>query len=98
MPRVDLGWLDLALCAQMPIEMVSDNHSDSVLAQQVCALCEVRPECLAYSLAEKERWGVWGGMPQETRQKLIGDDEDADYAGDEPGLDDQNDDVKAAAA
>jgi WhiB family redox-sensing transcriptional regulator len=78
--RVDLDWQDDALCAQMPVDFVPDNSADSVLAKKVCELCEVRPECLAYAIANDERYGVWGGLAQNELRELTHEEEDEEAA------------------
>ena len=39
-------------------------------ALKTCAVCTVRPTCLAFALLNDERYGVWGGMDQDERAKL----------------------------
>lgn len=39
-------------------------------AKAVCAGCSVRDECLAYALASRQRFGVWGGLSAQERRKL----------------------------
>jgi WhiB family transcriptional regulator, redox-sensing transcriptional regulator len=39
-------------------------------AKAVCATCPVTAECLAYALANDERWGVYGGKSERERRKL----------------------------
>jgi WhiB family redox-sensing transcriptional regulator len=40
-------------------------------ARRICAGCEVRPECLAWALAQPEQLaGVWGGTTERERRTL----------------------------
>lgn len=39
-------------------------------ALKTCAVCTVRPTCLAFALLNDERYGVWGGMDQDERAGL----------------------------
>jgi WhiB family redox-sensing transcriptional regulator len=39
-------------------------------AKAVCAACDVRRECLAFALATRQPYGVWGGTSPEERQVL----------------------------
>ncbi len=39
-------------------------------AKQICRGCSVRGECLDYALAADERYGVWGGLSAEERERL----------------------------
>jgi WhiB family redox-sensing transcriptional regulator len=41
-------------------------------ARAICSVCPVRPECLAYALADPESAGVWGGITERERRKLRG--------------------------
>lgn len=45
------------------------QHSDKAL--EVCAKCLVRSECLEYAVRNGEEWGVWGGMSEKPRRRLI---------------------------
>ena len=39
-------------------------------AKRVCADCAVRDECLEFALANRERFGVWGGPSERERRRL----------------------------
>jgi len=41
------------------------------LAKQVCARCRVAPQCLAWALAAREPYGIWGGMSTEEREAVL---------------------------
>ena len=38
-------------------------------AQQVCAQCQVRQQCLEFAIDAGERHGIWGGTTPEERQR-----------------------------
>jgi WhiB family redox-sensing transcriptional regulator len=40
-------------------------------AKRVCARCPVRDECLEYSLATKEEFGIWGGLDEWERRAIL---------------------------
>jgi WhiB family transcriptional regulator, redox-sensing transcriptional regulator len=40
-------------------------------AKQVCARCRVLPQCLAWALAAREPYGIWGGMSTEEREAVL---------------------------
>lgn len=45
--------------------------ADVAAAKQVCAGCEIQPECLERALAANERRGVWGGSTYSERRAII---------------------------
>jgi WhiB family redox-sensing transcriptional regulator len=47
-----------------------DRGIPAARAKAVCATCEVRSECLAYALADRELQGVWGGTSETERRAL----------------------------
>lgn len=40
-------------------------------ARDLCARCEVRAACLEYALAVGEPYGIWGGMTEAERRRLL---------------------------
>jgi WhiB family redox-sensing transcriptional regulator len=40
-------------------------------AKAVCAGCPVRPECRRYALDAREQYGVWGGLTEDERHRLL---------------------------
>ena len=39
-------------------------------AQQVCAECPVRAECLDYALTNHFEFGIWGGASERERRRI----------------------------
>jgi WhiB family redox-sensing transcriptional regulator len=67
----DLSWQEQALCAQTGAEFFFPEPGSSVRdAKRICGLCEMRPACLQYALANDERFGVWGGLSEKERLSL----------------------------
>ena len=67
---VSLEWMARALCAQTDPEAFFPERGGSTRqAKIICRRCEVRKECLTYALAAGERYGVWGGMSEQERNK-----------------------------
>lgn len=42
-----------------------------VEAKAICARCPVRPRCAAYALATREPYGIWGGLTEAERRRLL---------------------------
>ncbi len=40
-------------------------------AKQLCADCEVREDCLNTALAQRESYGIWGGLNEIERRGLL---------------------------
>ncbi|MCC9308095.1 WhiB family transcriptional regulator [Kitasatospora sp. RB6PN24] len=40
-------------------------------AKAVCGGCPVRVECRRYALAAREPYGVWGGLTEDERHRLL---------------------------
>jgi WhiB family redox-sensing transcriptional regulator len=71
LPEGDFGWQDESLCSQTDPESFFPERGASVReAKALCALCNVRDECLQYALDNDERFGVWGGLSERERRKL----------------------------
>lgn len=64
-------WREHALCAQTDPEAFFPNKGDSgEQAKRVCADCPVTSECLAWALAHRIPFGIWGGLSVEQRRRL----------------------------
>lgn len=64
-------WQSRALCAQTdPEAFFPEKGGSTKEAKRVCLTCEVRQDCLEYSLFNDERFGVWGGLSERERRKL----------------------------
>ncbi len=64
-------WQDFALCAETDPEAFFPEKGGSTReAKKVCRGCEVRAECLEYSLERDERFGIWGGLSERERRRL----------------------------
>ncbi len=65
------AWQDLALCAQTdPEAFFPDKGGSTKDAKRICALCDVKQDCLQYALDKDIRFGVWGGLSERERRKL----------------------------
>jgi WhiB family transcriptional regulator, redox-sensing transcriptional regulator len=65
------AWMRDGLCAQTdPEAFYPDEYSDVGPAKAVCAVCPVLAECRAYALETGQRFGVWGGLSANERQKI----------------------------
>jgi WhiB family redox-sensing transcriptional regulator len=47
------------------------SEEDAEEAKAICALCPVRQPCLEYALVNREREGVWGGMTDRERRRIL---------------------------
>ena len=66
-------WRLRALCAQTePEAFFPDKGGTTRPAKAVCMACPVRAECLQEALDNEEPFGVWGGLSERERRKLLG--------------------------
>ena len=65
----ETDWMDAALCKEIDADMFYPEPMVVAYdAKKVCAMCEVRLECLTYALENNEEHGIWGGTaPWERR-------------------------------
>ncbi|MFG2617291.1 WhiB family transcriptional regulator [Streptomyces sp. NPDC048507] len=49
-----------------------DRARRDAAAKEVCALCPVQRDCLRHALKAEEAFGVWGGLTERERRRLIG--------------------------
>lgn len=65
-------WMQDALCAQVGGDQWFPEKGESTAeAKRVCLSCSVRDACLEYALSNKDRYGVYGGLSESERRKLL---------------------------
>ena len=65
-------WRQHAACRGIDPDVfhpVSDEDAEE--AKAICALCPVRHMCLEHALVNREREGVWGGLTDRERRRLL---------------------------
>lgn len=46
------------------------DHREGI-ARALCRVCQVQPQCLQYSLEVAESHGIWGGLNELERKRLL---------------------------
>lgn len=54
-------------------ERKADRLERERRAKRICAQCDVRRDCLEYSLEIREPHGIWGGLNESERRAMLGD-------------------------
>ena len=65
-------WRDQSACRGLDPEIFyppSDEEAEE--AKAVCGICPVRQMCLEHALAFRERDGVWGGLTERERRRVL---------------------------
>ncbi|MBO0680827.1 WhiB family transcriptional regulator [Mycolicibacterium sp. S2-37] len=74
----DFGWQSRARCLGLPTDVFFDSDGDRGArriareqhAKQICNLCPVLRDCLAFALTSGQQYGVWGSMTPRERSAL----------------------------
>lgn len=65
-------WYDDALCSQTdPERFYPEKGGSTREARKVCGRCDVREQCLEFALDNRERFGIWGGVSERKRRKIL---------------------------
>ena len=68
---LDQFWRMDALCAQTDPELFFPEVGERApAAKAICARCPSREPCLAWSLDNRERYGIWGGLSADERKRV----------------------------
>jgi WhiB family transcriptional regulator, redox-sensing transcriptional regulator len=80
-PRIgDVSWRVLAACRgddaawffpPPHFERKPEKDFREGRAREICGRCPVRAECLDYALAVAEPHGIWGGLNELERRRLL---------------------------
>lgn len=69
---MNLSWRSRAACQGLdPAIFYPASDDDAGPAKAICATCVVREACLEYALAARERDGIWGGLTEKERRRLL---------------------------
>ena len=52
-------------------DVLFPESKDQRRVRNICMSCPVRMECLAEALDNRVQWGVWGGMTERERRRLL---------------------------
>ena len=66
-------WMTQARCSEVDPELFFPERGDATSprkARIICNSCEVKVECLQYSIDNDERFGIWGGLTENDRRRL----------------------------
>jgi WhiB family redox-sensing transcriptional regulator len=72
------AWRDQAECRTVdpelffPISTTAEGLRQTERAKQVCWLCPVQAECLAWAVQTGQPSGIWGGLSEQERDDLYG--------------------------
>lgn len=66
-----LAWVSKALCRSADPDELFVRGAAQNRAALICRKCAVVAECLADALDNRIEFGVWGGMTERQRRKLI---------------------------
>ena len=65
------NWTKEALCAEVdPVIFFPEAGEKTVDAKRICRACNVKTQCLEYSITNNERFGIWGGLTEFDRRRL----------------------------
>lgn len=65
-------WMDSALCAQVGGDDWFPEWGGSERdPKTVCATCPVREQCLNYAIQHHINYGIWGGVSERQRRRII---------------------------
>jgi hypothetical protein len=68
LPQFDLN---KALCGQTDPEVFFPEKGGATqVAINICNMCEVRLDCLSWALTNDEKYGIWGGLTANERERL----------------------------
>jgi WhiB family transcriptional regulator, redox-sensing transcriptional regulator len=65
-------WQDQAACFGIdPDTFFPTSEDEAGPALAFCTACGIKQTCLAWALRNGERYGVWGGLTEQQRRRLV---------------------------
>lgn len=65
------GGGDVLAVAGMDYDTMFTTSDDQHIVKKICASCPVRVECLSEALNGRVEFGVWGGLTERERRKIL---------------------------
>ncbi|MFG2937699.1 WhiB family transcriptional regulator [Streptomyces sp. NPDC048282] len=68
------GWRKRAACSGADVETffpLPGDWSDRRRALEMCGRCPVLTQCRQYAISHGERHGIWGGLTEEARERMM---------------------------
>jgi len=68
------NWRSVGLCRGSDTLVFYPPSEDDSLAEEaktICSMCAVRKPCLEFVLATREKHGVWGGLTERERRRVL---------------------------
>ena len=71
-----MDWVNHARCKDedpelfFPVGTTGPAAAQIAAAKAICMMCDVRGQCLEWSMATGQEAGVWGGLSEEERKAL----------------------------
>jgi hypothetical protein len=68
------GWWQAAYCRGADPDIFFPLPGDQAgieLALRICESCPVQVPCRRYALGRRERYGIWGGLTEESRELIM---------------------------
>lgn len=70
--RVDTTWMRRARCRGLdPEQFFVRTAAQSKTAVSICEGCAVKRHCLQYALDHDIDFGIWGGLTERQRRRLV---------------------------
>ena len=67
-------WRTIGLCKGSETMVFYPPSDDDTLAEEaktICSMCAVRQPCLEFALTTREKHGVWGGLTERERRRVL---------------------------
>lgn len=71
---MSLGWRTKGACRGLEPMIFYPPPDEPDLAEpakEICAVCPVRKTCLEFALTTREKHGVWGGLTERERRRVL---------------------------
>jgi WhiB family redox-sensing transcriptional regulator len=72
--RANTAWMEAGVCQNKDEDgkiFFPDAGNNAFAAKRMCARCPVREKCLDWSIETRQMYGVWGGVAEKKRRKMM---------------------------
>lgn len=72
--RANMSWMEYGICQNRDEDakiFFPEPGNNAAQAKKMCGRCPVRTKCLEWSITTRQMYGIWGGVAEKKRRRMM---------------------------